>query len=163
MSTPRHRPSFAALGNDTEAIEFLVEAGASIDARHGLGHTPLHNAGGNLNVKALRGPLTRVADVNPQSLGNQMALHLAARKSRGKGCAEVVDLLLRSGADEMIVDNNNKVAPDMVDQRHGYMTPLAEEEIERVRNMLANAPADRAWRRRGFMVLCRAHADSCWK
>lgn len=31
------------------------------------------------------------------------------------------------------------------------------EDVERVRQLLANAPADRAWRRRGFLVLCRAH------
>lgn len=31
------------------------------------------------------------------------------------------------------------------------------EDVERVRGLLANAPADRAWRRRGFLVLCRAY------
>ena len=33
------------------------------------------------------------------------------------------------------------------------------EDVERVRELLANAPADRAWRRRGYLVLCRAHPD----
>ncbi len=33
------------------------------------------------------------------------------------------------------------------------------EHEQRVRNLLARAPADRAWRRRGLMVLCRAHPD----
>lgn len=28
-----------------------------------------------------------------------------------------------------------------------------------VGKLLANAPADKAWRRRGYLVLCRAHPD----
>ena len=28
-----------------------------------------------------------------------------------------------------------------------------------MRELLANAPADRAWRRRGYLILCRAHPD----
>ncbi|CAN0539062.1 unnamed protein product, partial [Ectocarpus sp. 8 AP-2014] len=33
----------------------------------------------------------------------------------------------------------------------------ATREQQRVQQLLANAPADRAWRRRGLLVLCRAH------
>lgn len=71
---------------------------------------------------------------------------------------QYVDLLLRSGADEGIVhpDDNNKVAADVIGERISDKTPLAEEEIERVRKLLANAPANRAWRRRGFLSMCRA-------
>lgn len=31
------------------------------------------------------------------------------------------------------------------------------EDVERVRKLLSNAPADRAWRPRGSLVLCRAY------
>ena len=33
------------------------------------------------------------------------------------------------------------------------------EDVGRVRELLVNAPADRAWRRRGYLVLCRARPD----
>ena len=33
------------------------------------------------------------------------------------------------------------------------------EDADRVRKLCANAPADRAWRRRGYLVLCRARPD----
>lgn len=34
--------------------------------------------------------------------------------------------------------------------------PHLEEDIKRVHMLLENAPADRAWRRRGFLVICRS-------
>ena len=73
----------------------------------------------------------------------------------------MVDLLLRSGADETITDEEGETPTDAIGQWFGEdedEDPLVEE-IERVRRLLANAPADRAWRRRGYLVLCRAHPD----
>lgn len=32
-------------------------------------------------------------------------------------------------------------------------------DIERVHELLTNAPADRAWRRRGYLTMCRAHSS----
>ena len=32
-------------------------------------------------------------------------------------------------------------------------------DAERVRKLLTNAPVDRVWRRRGYLVLCRYHPD----
>lgn len=34
-------------------------------------------------------------------------------------------------------------------------------DVRRVKELLVNAPADRAWRRRGLPVLCRAFPDRC--
>ncbi len=39
------------------------------------------------------------------------------------------------------------------------MYPLVED-AERVRRLLANAPADTAWHRREYLVLCQAHPDT---
>ena len=70
----------------------------------------------------------------------------------------MVDVLLRSGADETILDENCREVADVV-------ADYVEEEdrkagdVERVYMLLSNAPADRAWRRRGYLVLCRAHPD----
>ena len=73
-----------------------------------------------------------------------------------QGAAEVVDALLRAGADETIVDNQGRKASDVVGGEVAEEERLAED-FERVSELLANAPADRAWRRRGYLVLCRAH------
>lgn len=69
----------------------------------------------------------------------------------------MVDLLLRWGADETIVDRTGETAFDilgMVEEVNGLAG-----DAERVRELLANAPINRAWRRRGYLVLCRSHPD----
>ena len=68
----------------------------------------------------------------------------------------MVDALLRAGADETIVDSHGFKASDLVGLEVAEEERLAED-FERVSELLANAPADRAWRRRGYLVLCRAH------
>ncbi len=68
----------------------------------------------------------------------------------------MVDFLLRSGANETILDSDGKTAADIVGEG---VYEMVRWDVERVRKLLANAPADRAWRRRGCLVLCRAHPD----
>ncbi|CAM9177275.1 unnamed protein product [Ectocarpus sp. 12 AP-2014] len=68
----------------------------------------------------------------------------------------MVDLLLRRGADETAVSENGHTAADMVGLKTEELDSLAED-VDRVRKLLARAPADRAWRRRGFLILCRAY------
>ena len=73
----------------------------------------------------------------------------------------MVDLLLRLGADETITGEEGKTPADVIGEwfdEYEDGDPLVEE-IKRVRRLLANAPADRAWRRRGYLVLCRAHPN----
>ncbi len=70
----------------------------------------------------------------------------------------MVDQLLRSGADETILDEWGETAADAVARDVGEEYRVAEDE-ERVHKLLADAPADRAWRRRGYLVMCRAHPD----
>lgn len=78
--------------------------------------------------------------------------HVAVRAG-GVGSAEMADLLLRSGGDE------RKVPANIVGKLGLYLskTRVSEmiEEFDKVRTLLANAPADRAWRRRGPVVLDR--------
>ena len=98
------------------------------------------------------------ADVNTLDRHGHTPLHCAARKAGRQGAAEVVRSLLRSGADETIVNNvaGTSAADDVgvdVEDEH-----ILAEDVERVRELLANAPADRAWRRRGHLVLCRAYS-----
>lgn len=50
-------------------------------------------------------------------------------------------------------------AADLVRLRTGEEEDRLAEDVERVHELLVNAPAVRAWRRRGYPVLCRAHPD----
>lgn len=147
----------AAAYNKVEAINVLVEAGASIEARACDGSAPLHCAAAHLSLDAVIALLKHGADVNPQSLNLRTPLHFAAFKGGGEGSAAVVDVLLRAGADEAIADNEGKTPSCAIGWWTARQHDRPTEDIELVRELLANAPADRAWRRQGYLVLCRAH------
>lgn len=78
--------------------------------------------------------------------------------------AEIVEFLLKSGADETVVDIEGQTAMQRLDgdmlhpNLHSY-TKQIQEDVDlarRARELLANAPADRAdkrWRRRALLIL----------
>ena len=146
---------------NVEAIDMLVGAGANIEARTDDGWTPLHRAcefPQRENVLCL---LKHGANANAQTKHLETPLLIAAREAEREGMAEVVDYLLRAGADEALVDEEGCKAVDLISTLRG---PYGHHEEyvrrrERVRQLLANAPIDRAWRRRGYLVLCRAYPD----
>ena len=70
----------------------------------------------------------------------------------------MVGVLLRAGANEEIVDDNGKKVIDVI-RRDFQGGDWLDEDDKRMRQLLADAPADRAWRRRGYLVLCCAHPD----
>lgn len=75
----------------------------------------------------------------------------------------MVDLLLRSGGDETAVDIEGATAHDIVESKLAEQAPAGvvedDGDVEHVRMLLVNAPADRAWRRRGLLVLCRTFPE----
>ena len=151
----------AAWNNDGEAVEVLIEAGADTEAKDSQCCTPFHGAALRLCFDAVRALLKHGADVDAlDSFGGTpllcaaLAFGIVADQC---GAAEMVDLLLRSGADETIVNNQGDTAADVVWDHAEYQDERLAKGAERVRNLLASAPADRAWRRRGYLVLCRAH------
>lgn len=168
QDTALHR---AALGNGAEAIDFLVKAGSNISARNEFGCVPLHCAGQGKNVEALRCLLGHGADVNVLTVDahgadanaprtdNRSVLYVAALTAGKTGSAEFVDLLLRSGADETITDRHNRRPLDVLGNQ--ALGPFNLRDVDavltRVYNLLKKAPADRAWRRRGYLAMCRAH------
>ena len=147
----------AATFNEAAAIDVLVKAGANIQAQDDGGWTPLHCACRNLGLEAVTALLKHGALVNAQDGSLLTPLHCAAGHA-GEGAAEVVDLLLRWEADETIVNDEGETAADVVGEYVEEENPSAED-VKRVRNLLAKAPADRAWRRRGYLLLCRAYPD----
>ena len=157
QKTPLH---WAALENQAEAIDVLVEAGASIEARNGDGCTPLNLAADKPSLEAILALLKHGVDVNAQDNYQRTPLYWAAYNAgpQQPGAAEAVDLLLRSGADETIPNEQALTAADVVGMNVVQEDDMIED-VQRVRELLANAPADRAWRRRGYPVLCRTHPD----
>lgn len=160
--SPRHRKmalhvaTRSKCSNKTAAIDVLLEAGANIEARDGEGGTPLQVAAGLAHSEAALCLLRHGADVNARATSGSMPLHTAASHAGRRGTAEVVDLLLQWGADETITDNHDRTAADMIGIKARQWYHLTDD-VERVRKLLANAPADRAWRRRALPMLCRAH------
>ena len=144
--------------DNAEAIGVLVEAGANVEAPNSAGKVPLHAAAAALRLEALTALLRYGAHVNVQTVFLVTPLHCAAARAGIQGAAEVVDVLLRSGADETIVDDEAKTAADVVAFGVEEEDRVAED-VERVRQLLKNATADRAWLRRGYLVLCRAHPE----
>lgn len=79
----------------------------------------------------------------------------------GRGAAKVVvDTPLKSGADETILNDDGETAADVVDTSIVDENPLAEN-VERVRQLLMNAPADRAWRRRDYWCYAASTLTGC--
>lgn len=147
----------AAHNNKTGAIDVLLEAAANIEARSSRGCTPVHFAvGRSLSLEAARCLLKHGADVNVQSSPGSTPLHIAARHAGRAGAAKIVDLLLRWGADETIANKEGKKAADVIGVDTEEDLRLTDD-MERVRKLLENAPADRVWRRRALPLLCRAH------
>lgn len=100
-------------------------------------------------------------DINEQADEGQTALHHACEV-----CDEqCVEMHLRRGAQENLPDNDGRLASnvvgDLVQVRSDW--DIGEEvtmEIQqRIRRMLERAPADRAWSRRGWLVLCRSYPN----
>ena len=137
-------------------IDALVEAGADVERRTSFGQTPIvyafrrdcHNL--PVMIALLRGG----ADVNARSDGETI-LHRACN-SKHIGVAATVDFLLRWGADETARTKNHRMQVDeLPDYTGNFFAFCSLEEGELVRLLLARAPADRAWRRRCWLVMLR--------
>lgn len=92
------------------------------------------------------------AGVNIKNNRGWTPLHAACRK----GNVDSAAVLLRWGADETIVTNSGKSCSQYIPD-----IALANDQdrprLEHLTKLLAQAPQDRAWRRRGFLIMCRAY------
>eukprot|EP00752_Nemacystus_decipiens_P006565 g5911.t1 len=157
---------FASRYNNAGCIDVLLEAGANIEVRNMNGVTPLHVAADMVNHEALLCLLKHGATANAQETYELETplMHAVRMAGAPPGAAPLVDSLLRAGADETLLAIDGRKPADMIGFfGDGLEDHLADDhladDVERVRELLANAPADRAWRRRGYLVLCRAHPD----
>lgn len=153
----------AASSNDTEAIEVLLRFGADLNARDSLGRTPLHHASGELMSVSVRALLDRGASVNVSDTGGDTPLHRAARVSSNDSAYDIVDWLLVRYAEEN-AENKDCHTPAQVLGVDADWDPFTNEPQPNpsVLDLLENAPedrADRAWGRRGFLIMCRLRPD----
>lgn len=144
-STPLH------LAKGKFMVDLLVEAGANVDARNFDGRSPLNE---DVRFDKMRALVSHGADVNAQDLDGNTPLHHEVM-AIVSWTAKKVDFLLRSGADETIVNYDGVRAADLVAIRG--CEPLDRRECDNVRALLAKASGDRAWRRRGLLLLCIAN------
>lgn len=144
----------AAGNNKAGAIPALVEAGANIEARGTRGITPLWRSAFRGSCAAMLSLLEMGADVKAKDDLDRTPLHAACRQ----GDADAANLLLRWGADETAICSVGKTPSSRIPAA----ARAAEEDrprLERLSKLLANAPQDRTWHRRGFLVMCRAYPD----
>ena len=176
-ATPLH---FAAgmegPANNGKVVRVLYEAGADPEAMLTAaadGLTPLHVATTRriASVGTIRALLDGGANVHVRDSSGQTPLHMACSRSS----ADAVEVLLLWGADETLADQNGGTPADVV----GNWDPDCEEDEyrglddaecdarreqrvvdnERIRRKLGTAPADRSWRRRGWLVMCRSRPN----
>eukprot|EP00752_Nemacystus_decipiens_P004985 g4533.t1 len=145
---------YVANFNRPDAVDILVAAGADTDARDEDGGTPLHFASSALCLEAALALLKHGAGVNSRESLGSTPLHAAARQAGRRRAADMVDLLLRWGADETATDRFGQTPADAVERICYAGSEVGG--VERVRELLANAPAERTWRRRGLLVASRA-------
>lgn len=147
----------AASSANAASITALLKHGAAVESSADQPNSPLLRLvqTGRPTLEALLPLIHHGADVNSRDVDDETSLHqLCYRASTIPEVVEIVELLLRLGADETCLSYD--VTP--LDRLLEHNSAEAES-VNRVRRLLESAPADRAWRRRGFMVLCRAFPD----
>lgn len=152
----------AAKSGEPGVIDALVEAGADPEAPSAAiaygdgppieGLMPLHLATHHLNLASMVVLLRKGANVHAENRQGLTSLHVLCMLSPVMAdSATAADLLLRWGADETATDTDGKTSAELIDR---------DTDLDgRLGKMLANAPADRTWRRRGILVMCRPRAD----
>lgn len=148
-------------------IDALIEAGADTEARSSqvwlAGHQDSHVGLAPLHIAAffrrsstprMAVLIRRGADINARDGHGQTPLHFIAAAAGMKNSVVAADFLLRRGADETVIDMYGRTPEDLV------VESIAEHpKGRRLQRLLSNASADRTWRRRGMLVLCRAHSE----
>lgn len=175
-STPLHMAS--VMGDEEATFELLKSLdGGGHDVRNSEDCTPLHYAASNRATRRdLSGwrrvnspPFSHVAvicrllmagaDVETRNSAGYTPLRIAVTEL----FPDAVRVLLRHGADETSISNDDStMAASLREARDFYRdrvgpggAPAVEALVSHVSDMLARAPADRAWRRRGWLVMLR--------
>ena len=163
-----HCPPFSLPLQLPNIVDELVEAGANTKAHNGSEPTPLHLAADHLSLAASPALLKLGADANSQDKDRRTPLHDAAHAVARRGTPSR-ELSSREGGGRSAEigrrRNYSRSRRQSCRRRYAFSSKLVsgilfqDLRLEPVRRLLANAPADRAWRRRGYLALCRDHPD----
>lgn len=132
------------LAEGKNMVDILVGAGADVDAQNDEGNTALMYQ--SVDDELIGALLSHGAQVNIQNEEGKSVLHMVLESSRGETMVAAVDMLLRAGADETLVDKHGHMPEDYFDDE----TPFAFK----AKRLLWSAPRDRAWRRRSLLLMC---------
>eukprot|EP00903_Cladosiphon_okamuranus_P018105 g16662.t1 len=161
-----YTPLMSAAGEGhVAAVETLLAADADLTRRtlDGLHLSAFDLAALNGRTRVMEVFLRHGQDIGACSDETGRATLHAACYYRPEGLHGVVDLLLKHGADETALDKNGDRPVDKLDipldeEELGDSPPCAQDEVERARLRIARASADRAWRRRSWLVMLRSRA-----
>ncbi|CAN0080611.1 unnamed protein product, partial [Laminaria digitata] len=153
-ATALHR---AAKKNRAGVIGVLVEAGgADVNALDADQQTPLHHACALVQFEAVDALVGHGASIDARDRSGETPLHRAARGSHGDNSYRIVELLLERGADATAIGMASRTPVEVVGLDAQAKLRLSHPPIPSpsVVELLVKAAA---WRRRGFLVMCRAH------
>lgn len=144
------------MSGSADAIRFLLGRDVtSLEAADLEGCSALHLAAGHRlgSDGTLTALLIAGADIEARTFPGETALHKACKALR----ASAVQVLLRWGANEAAVDAGGHTPAAMASLLLKSQCPgVFHDMLGDILDMLVNAPADRTWRRRGWLLLLRA-------
>ena len=153
-----------AINSQWKIVEVLVAAGANLEARNSYGQTPLNACVIWLYPEHIRTLLSHGADANTLDDEGSTPLHRVVRvvcsDQTKQDYLERVEWLLKAGADETMLDATGWTAAEWLEEAwnrrvyNKYSGGIIE--IKRMLELLANAPTNRRWWRRGLLLMCIA-------
>lgn len=152
----------AAEENNVDVVSVLVEWDAALNPKARSGNTPLHRAVLNGAESAALMLLEAGADVSSVNADDETPLHYACETMN----AGIVELLLRFNADETLTCNRGNTAKDTIARPKNNL-PVDQVAVDQdsevyggvrkhIISLLDAAPANKAWRNRGWLVILRA-------
>ena len=112
----------AAVAGDIEAVKQHLAAGADVNAKAGIGWTPLHHAARTGHKEIVELLIDKGADVNVKNEWGWTPLHHAASK-------EIAELLIANGADMNAMNDEGETPLDWAST--GYENEPPEDKIAR--------------------------------
>ena len=153
--------ALAVIEGHMGAVDVLAAAGGDVDQVDSDGDGGCHLAWtismGDFAV--MRTLIRHGALVNAEYDGAGTLLTYACTGQRN-GFWEAIDILLRCGADETILDAGGRSCLQLLDDGNGFVGEHYDfpGDKERARLLLTRAPNDRAWRRRSWLVMLHSRA-----
>lgn len=143
-----------AMSGSGAAVRLLLEKNMVLEATDDEGCTATHIAAGHRlgSDATLEALLLAGANMEARTNTGETPLHRACKSLR----EDTVKRLLRFGADESATDADGRTPAALASELLQTQSPgVYRNRLNEILIMLAKAPADRIWRRRGWLVVIR--------